>query len=312
MLSGHRSAWRRRGNKSRAARIAIPLAIPVALGLTLGIIIAVSGGNTTKIAQSAMGSCASAAASAAARRSGSKRHQPRAPVPRPLRPAPQRQRRGRGRALPVGIRLSGSSGRGRRGCHRGQLRHPAEQRGEPGRPGRGERGGRGRQRVQLQPERGSGRGLDELHRIRAGQPAHRCGPGLTLGPRRRLHLGQRRDRGRVRGGHDPVAAGQLQVYDPLVINQGTTPAVAPTPPTIAAGSQVIISARVQRQRAGPGGPGRGAGQLHRRVRQLDHQPDPAVQRGQLLPDGQRRDRPRHADDPGDRHRQGRPGLPDHA
>ena len=36
-------------------------------------------------------------------------------------------------------------------------------------------------------------------------------------------------------------AGQLQVYDPLVINQGTTPAVAPAPPTIAAGSQVIIS-----------------------------------------------------------------------
>jgi hypothetical protein len=35
--------------------------------------------------------------------------------------------------------------------------------------------------------------------------------------------------------------GQLQVYDPLVINQGTTPAVAPTPPTIAPGSQVILS-----------------------------------------------------------------------
>jgi len=35
--------------------------------------------------------------------------------------------------------------------------------------------------------------------------------------------------------------GQLQVYDPLVINQGTTPSVAPTPPTIAAGSQVILS-----------------------------------------------------------------------
>jgi len=35
--------------------------------------------------------------------------------------------------------------------------------------------------------------------------------------------------------------GQLEVYDPLVINQGTTPAVAPTPPTIAAGSQVILS-----------------------------------------------------------------------
>src|SRR5215470_12896005 len=35
--------------------------------------------------------------------------------------------------------------------------------------------------------------------------------------------------------------GQLQVYDPLVITQGTQPAVAPPPPT-AAGSQVIISA----------------------------------------------------------------------
>ena len=35
--------------------------------------------------------------------------------------------------------------------------------------------------------------------------------------------------------------GQLQVYNPLVINQGTTPAVAPTAPTIAAGSQVILS-----------------------------------------------------------------------
>ena len=35
--------------------------------------------------------------------------------------------------------------------------------------------------------------------------------------------------------------GQLRVYDPLVINQGTTPAVAPVAPTIAPGSQVILS-----------------------------------------------------------------------
>src|SRR5215469_9111984 len=63
MLSGHRSAGRRRGN-SGAARIAVPLAIPMQLGLTLGIILAVSSGNTTTIQQSALGSCASAAASA--------------------------------------------------------------------------------------------------------------------------------------------------------------------------------------------------------------------------------------------------------
>jgi hypothetical protein len=35
--------------------------------------------------------------------------------------------------------------------------------------------------------------------------------------------------------------GKLQVYNPLVITQGTQPAVAPTPPTIAPGSQVILS-----------------------------------------------------------------------
>jgi hypothetical protein len=66
MLSGDRSAPRRRGRNSRAARIAVPLAIPMALGLTLGIIIAVSSHNTTNIAQSALGNCVAASASPAA------------------------------------------------------------------------------------------------------------------------------------------------------------------------------------------------------------------------------------------------------
>src|SRR5487761_942256 len=66
MRTGHRSAWRRRGSKSRAARIAVPLAIPMALGLTLGIVLAVSGGNPTKINQSALGASASPTVSASA------------------------------------------------------------------------------------------------------------------------------------------------------------------------------------------------------------------------------------------------------
>jgi hypothetical protein len=66
MLSGHRSARRRRGSNSRAARIAVPLAIPMALGLTLGIFLAVSGGPVTTINQSATGNCASPSASASA------------------------------------------------------------------------------------------------------------------------------------------------------------------------------------------------------------------------------------------------------
>jgi hypothetical protein len=70
MLSGDRSARRRRGRNSRAARIAVPLAIPMALGLTLGIVIAVSDTNTTHITQSALGDCATASTSPAAPASG--------------------------------------------------------------------------------------------------------------------------------------------------------------------------------------------------------------------------------------------------
>jgi hypothetical protein len=67
MRTGHRSAWRRRTERSRVARIAVPVAIPVALGLTLGIVIAVSGGShTTNIRQSALGASASPSASASA------------------------------------------------------------------------------------------------------------------------------------------------------------------------------------------------------------------------------------------------------
>ena len=106
--------------------------------------------------------------------------------------------------------------------------------------------------------------------------------------------------------------GQLQIYNPLVINQGTTPAVAPTPPTIARGSQVILSVGFNGNALALVGRGRAAGQLPRRVRQLADRPDAAVQRGELLPDGQRRDQARHPEDPGHGHRPGRPGLPDHA
>src|ERR1700685_4029893 len=80
MLNGQRSAWRRRGGKSRAARIAIPLAIPMALGLTLGITLALSGGNTTKIYQSALGATASPSGSASASASPSATSTVTAPV----------------------------------------------------------------------------------------------------------------------------------------------------------------------------------------------------------------------------------------
>jgi hypothetical protein len=65
MLSGQRPGWTRPNRNSRAARVAIPLAIPMALGLALGIVLAVSGGPVTTLDQSALGSCASSSASTA-------------------------------------------------------------------------------------------------------------------------------------------------------------------------------------------------------------------------------------------------------
>jgi hypothetical protein len=67
MVSGKRSAWRRRRNRNRVARIAVPLAIPVALALVIGVAVAVSGwGRSATISQTALGAQASASPSASA------------------------------------------------------------------------------------------------------------------------------------------------------------------------------------------------------------------------------------------------------
>jgi hypothetical protein len=70
MITGRRSAWRRRAGQKRIARIAIPLAIPVALGLTIGIFIAVTGGGNSTINQAALGASASASTSPSAGSTG--------------------------------------------------------------------------------------------------------------------------------------------------------------------------------------------------------------------------------------------------
>jgi hypothetical protein len=63
MLSGHRSAWRRRGRRDRAVRIAVPLTIAMALGVTLGLILAPSG-KATKINSSSAASSTGVSSSA--------------------------------------------------------------------------------------------------------------------------------------------------------------------------------------------------------------------------------------------------------
>ena len=57
--------------------------------------------------------------------------------------------------------------------------------------------------INLNQTAAAGDRVDELHPDRAGQPAERAGPGHALAARRRLLDGERRHRGRVRRGHHP-------------------------------------------------------------------------------------------------------------
>ena len=241
MLSGHRSAWRRRRN-SRAARIAVPLAIPMALGLTLGIILAVSGGNTTTIEQSALGSCASAAASAsgaAPAASGSQAAAAARQCAAPRRACGQRQRPGPAGGRPAPC-PSASGSPAATAAPPSRAFRPSTPRAVAGLAGSNavDAAGDAFSFTQTQAE------AADSTNCTVTVPAH---PLTAKGLATPWVLGD----GCTWANGDTEGVfidatilapnGQIQVYNPLVINQGTTPEVAPTPPTIARGSQVILS-----------------------------------------------------------------------
>ena len=300
MLSGHRSAWRRRGN-SRAARIAVPLAIPMALGLTLGIILAVSGNNTTTVEQSALGSCASAAASASA------------PAPAASAPVADGSVPASAAAAPCpSASASGSAAASAPAAVAAAVTGipPINPAGRQGLAGSNavDAAGNAFSFTQTQAEAANSTNCavtvpDRPLTAQGLATPWVLGDGCTW----------------ANGGTEGVFIdatilspnGQVEVYNPLVINQGTTPAVAPTPPTVARGSQVILSVGFN------GGAvalvGRGARQgncLDAFGNSLVDQ-TPQCNAANFVPDGQLRDRPRPAEDPGRQHGQGRPGLPDH-
>ena len=231
MLSGHRSAWRRRGN-SRAARIAVPLAIPMALGLTLGIILAVSGNNTTTVEQSALGSCASAAASASA------------PAPAASAPVAAWQRPGSGPRRPPARRPSASGS----AAASAPAAVAAAVTGIPPINPAGRQGLAGSNAVDA-----AGNAFSFTQTQAEAANSTNCAVTVPDRPLTAQGLATPWVLGDgctwANGGTEGVFIdatilspnGQVEVYNPLVINQGTTPAVAPTPPTVARGSQVILS-----------------------------------------------------------------------
>src|SRR3954453_21358028 len=213
MTSGNRSAWRRR-SRTRAARIAIPLAIPMALGLTLGIVLAISGGNTTHIAQSALGASASPSASGsaapAAAGGATATATPPATAPPPPPTAanftvpPNNAANRAGLAGPNAVDAAGNAFSFNQNADQAAASTNCT--------------------VAVPANPLSAQGLASPWVL---------GDGCTW----------------ANGGTEGVFIdatilspnGQLMVYNRLVIDQGTTPAVAPVAPTIPAGSQVILS-----------------------------------------------------------------------
>jgi hypothetical protein len=263
MLSGQRSAPRRRGN-SRAARIAVPLAIPMALGLTLGIIIAVSGGGkATTIEQSALGNCASAAASAsgaAPAASGS----PAAPAASASAPAAAAS----APAAAASAAAPAASGSAPAPAASGSA--PAAAASASPAPCPSASGSAapvaatvadippinrfGRAGLAgANAEDAAGNAFSFSQTQAEAADSTNCTVTVPARPLSAQGLAAPWVLGDgctwKNGGSEGVFIdatilspdGRLQVYNPLVIDQGTTPAVAPTPPTIARGSQVILS-----------------------------------------------------------------------
>src|SRR5277367_3657919 len=213
MLSRHRSAWRRRGGKSRAARLAVPLAIPVALGLTLGIILAISSGNTTHIAQSALGASASPSASP----SGS------APAAAAAPTTPTATAAAAAAAVPPAATFAN-----------GQV--AMRQLGN----------------LATTPVDGAGNAINLNQTAAQAAASMNCtlivpanplsAPGLATPWQ--LSDGCSMANAATEGAFVEATIlapnGSVQVYNPLVITAGTTAAAAPAAPAIARGSQVII------------------------------------------------------------------------
>ena len=240
MLSGHGSAWRRRRN-SRAARIAVPLAIPMALGLTLGIVLAVSGGNTTTIQQSALGDCATAAASASGAAPAASASAP-APAASAAASASAPASASAAAAPCPSAAASGSAAASAPATTAATVAGipPINPPGRQGLAGSNavDAAGAAFSFAQTQAE------AADSTNCTVTVPAH---PLTARGLASPWVLGDgcTWENGGTEGVFIDATIlapnGQIQVYNPLVINQGTTPAVAPVAPTIAAGSQVILS-----------------------------------------------------------------------
>jgi hypothetical protein len=195
----------------------------MALGLTLGIILAISSGNTTKIAQSALGASAGPSASASGAAAAA---------------APSAPAAAAAASANTGTAAAASAGTGVTAATFAVPANNAANRA----------GLAGANAVDA-----AGNTFSFNQNADQAAASMNCTVSVPANPLSAQGLASPWILGDgctwANGGTEGVfvdatilsPAGRLEVYDPLVINQGTAPAVAPAPPTIAAGSQVILS-----------------------------------------------------------------------
>jgi hypothetical protein len=219
MLTGHRPVTRRRSQRRRAARIAVPIAIPVALGVTLGVVFAVSSHGTTSVDQSAFGRHhhPTASASATPTASGS------ATASASATPSATASATGTAAAVaPASSFDTGAIATATLGD------------------------------VATTPVDGTGAAINMNQTAAQAAASMNCSLAVPANPLTATGLATPWQLGdgcsMANAGTEGAFVeatilapnGSLQVYSPLVVTAGTQPAVAPTPPTIAAGSSVII------------------------------------------------------------------------
>jgi hypothetical protein len=260
MRTGQQSAWRRRARRSRAKRIAIPLAIPVVLAAALGVILAVSGGGpVSKLTESAaMGNCATpgatASAALAAAPSGSAlMSAPPSPTPSGSpTPCPS----GSAGASPTASTSSGPTV---------AVQPDTFANGQTAFFQLGD--------VATNPVDGTGAAINMNQSAAEAAASGNCtlvvpaNPLTAKGLATPYQLGDGCSEANAAQSAFAEATvispdGQLQVYNPLVITQGTTPAAAPVVPKISRDSVVILDFGFNGTNlvlTGPGATQRGSG-----------------------------------------------------
>src|SRR5690348_4877873 len=201
MPTRHRSAWRR----SRTARIAVPVAIPVALAVAVGAIVAATDGFDTHVDSAALANCASpgAVASAAAGSSA-----PASPAPCP----------------------SGASAAASAATSSAAAAAPAVN-PEAGRPD-----------IATNPVDPAGDAISLTQTAAEAANSLNCTLTVPANPLSAAGLAtawQLGDGCTMTNASEEAFVeatilapnGRVQIYDPLVVTQGTTPAAAPQAPT---------------------------------------------------------------------------------